>query len=477
MRDMYASRVECDDSSTFSCRKGHESVITASSGFKGSCDYCNKPGHKQAQCVSNFCASLAGDLYLHAAQEESFGVVCITHTFTTTPTAMPSSNGVATAINTVTAVALARAEPTRQSYPTVRLRPFVGCPGFCSVYSRCCSACSNTAPPTPVASQAALTPYFIEFYPSGIGYSFLAGSTTPGPLKFAMTLGYEASSHFIDNELIGDIELLMKGIVKIDPPPTIVVAGHSTLRGVSIGTLTVRATDAQGFLHDMLLPTINVPGLGRRPFSGGTTVLEGINRVIVKESYLDVSQFKIPLHKDTECPTPLELASRGDYQTGASFLTRVALGRTILTGSTLASTLLSGHGGGPPSCNSGTSVYRNIYGGARSPDATDYSFSLWRAPDQWWQHGGGFDFHSDYVFAAPTITPGLVTATTIATLAMPTAAMAAVRSEYLAPPPGTSRQKHLTPAPRASERAYHAVHAEHRRDGSRLHRLADRVGH
>ena len=40
----------------------------------------------------------------------------------------------------------------------------------------------------------------------------------------------------------------------------------------------------------------------------------------------------------------------------------------------------------------------DIYGDARSPGATDYSFSSWRAPDQRWYRGGGFDFHSDYVF-------------------------------------------------------------------------------
>ena len=56
------------------------------------------------------------------------------------------------------------------------------------------------------------------------------------------------------------------------------------------------------------------------------------------------------------------------------------------------------HGGGHPSRNSGTATYSNIYGSAKSSGATDYSFSSWRAPDQWWHHGGGFYFHRDYVF-------------------------------------------------------------------------------
>ena len=40
----------------------------------------------------------------------------------------------------------------------------------------------------------------------------------------------------------------------------------------------------------------------------------------------------------------------------------------------------------------GTAVYRDIYGSARSVGATEYSFSSWRTPDQWWHRGGGFDF-------------------------------------------------------------------------------------
>ena len=134
-----------------------------------------------------------------------------------------------------------------------------------------------------------------------IGFSFLAGPATPGSLKFTMTSDCGASSYFVDSNLIGDIEARMKDIVKLDQPATIVVAGHSILRGISMGTLTVRVTDVQRFLHDMLLPAMNVLGLGRHLLSGGTAALKDINTAIAKESYLDVGQFKIPLWKDTEC--------------------------------------------------------------------------------------------------------------------------------------------------------------------------------
>ena len=73
----------------------------------------------------------------------------------------------------------------------------------------------------------------------------------------------------------------MKGTVKLDPPSMIVVAGHSTLRGVSMGTSTGRITAAQGFLRDMMLLAINVPRLSRHLFS-----LKGENMVITKEPYL-----------------------------------------------------------------------------------------------------------------------------------------------------------------------------------------------
>ena len=102
-----------------------------------------------------------------------------------------------------------------------------------------------------------------------------------------MTSDCGASSHLVDSNLIDEIELRMKDTVKLDPPATIVVTGHSTLKGVSMSTLTVRVTDAQDFLHDKLLPAMSVPMLGRHLFSGGTAALEGVNTVIAKESFMD----------------------------------------------------------------------------------------------------------------------------------------------------------------------------------------------
>ena len=64
MRNMYATRVARGDSLTFLRKKGCQSeAMAASSGFKGSCDYCSNHGHKRP-CVMNFCVSLTGDHYL-----------------------------------------------------------------------------------------------------------------------------------------------------------------------------------------------------------------------------------------------------------------------------------------------------------------------------------------------------------------------------------------------------------------------------
>ena len=80
-------------------------------------------------------------------------------------------------------------------------------------------------------------------------------------------------------------------------------------------------------------------------------------------------------------------------------------------------------------------------------------------------------------FAAPMAIVELQTATTTATLAMPTTVIAAAGIEHLTPAPGTSERKHMSPALGTSKPAHHAGHVECRRDGSQLHRLAYRVRH
>ena len=137
-----------------------------------------------------------------------------------------------------------------------------------------------------------------------------------------MTSDCGISSHFVDSHLIGDVKSCRMGNVKLDPSATIVVAGHSTFSGVSMGTLTVCVTDAQGLIADMLLPAMNVPRLGRHQFWGGAAALKGVNISITKQSYLDDGRLNKPLRYDTDCPTiiylDLELAPRDSHQMKAA---------------------------------------------------------------------------------------------------------------------------------------------------------------
>ena len=78
--------------------------------------------------------------------------------------------------------------------------------------------------------------------------------------------------------------------------------------------------------------------------------------------------------------------------------------------------------------------------------------------------GAAFTSTGTTSFAAPTITPGLVNATTTAAPAMPTAAMAAAGSEHLPPAPGASEKAHRRLLPRLLQDHgdYPAVHlAQH----------------
>ena len=71
MRNKYANSVARGDGSTFSREKGCQSAMMASSGFKGSCDCCSIPGHKQAQCFKFLRESGGGSLPSNGAGRSS----------------------------------------------------------------------------------------------------------------------------------------------------------------------------------------------------------------------------------------------------------------------------------------------------------------------------------------------------------------------------------------------------------------------
>eukprot|EP00903_Cladosiphon_okamuranus_P018846 g17334.t1 len=126
--------------------------------------------------------------------------------------------------------------------------------------------------------------------------------TAPAP-TITMTADTGASSHFLDSELLPDLEQRMIECTKIDPPLRITVAGQGQLPGTAKGVLKVIVTDQHGNSHPVRLPFICVPNLGRHLFSGGTARKQGVSTFIGPTSFLDVGVFKIPLRSDEACDT------------------------------------------------------------------------------------------------------------------------------------------------------------------------------
>ena len=321
------------------------------------------------------------------------------------------------------------------------------------------------------SASATFTPYnAIASSPSGIDYSFFVSSSNPGQLNFTTTSDCGASSYFLDNHFISDIESRAKDIVKADPLATIDVASFNTLSGVSMHTLTVLAPDAQGFVHDILLPVMNVPRLSRHLLSGGTAVLKGVNTTIVKQSYLDIRLFKIPLRKDRDCPIidyrDLELAPRSNYQTEVAFPTSVISGHSLPKGLALASRLV--RSGDMGVVNALTTAARPFIATSTAapglPALQTAASALGARLIRGGAMGAASVFTATTSFAAPATTSGLPTSTATATPAMPVTTMVAAGRTS-----GTSTGEIRTSAPcRLRETSPKR---------GRFHRFSDRVRH
>ena len=160
----------------------------------------------------------------------------------------------------------------------------------------------------------------------------------------------------------------------------------------------------------------------------------GVYIVIDKEPYWDVGQCKIPLRKDAECPTlyylNLELAPRGNYQMEATFPIRVISGRTIPTGSALASRFRKSEAMNTVAplataarASIPTSTVASGLPGLRTT-ASAHGPRLTK--------GGTIEAASTSTAStsAPTITPGLSSAITNAAPAILTTVMMMARSEH-----------------------------------------------
>ena len=79
MRNMHATHVAYGDGSMILRGKGLQSAMTASPGFEKSCDYCNKHGHKKAQCFKFLHESDTGPLPSSDAEISGWGSSHNTH--------------------------------------------------------------------------------------------------------------------------------------------------------------------------------------------------------------------------------------------------------------------------------------------------------------------------------------------------------------------------------------------------------------
>eukprot|EP00903_Cladosiphon_okamuranus_P021322 g19592.t1 len=135
-------------------------------------------------------------------------------------------------------------------------------------------------------------------------------STTPAPTS-TMTVDTGAAIHFVDSELLPDLEQRMIECNKIDPPLRITVSGQGQLPGTAKGVLKVIVTNQHDDSHPARLPFICVPNLWRHLFSGGTARKQGVSTLIGPTSFLDVGVFKIPLRPNEVLEQVVRIDSSG----------------------------------------------------------------------------------------------------------------------------------------------------------------------
>ena len=244
----------------------------------------------------------------------------------------------------------------------------------------------------------------------------------------------------------------------------IVVAGHSTLSGGSIGILTTGVPDAQGFLHHMLQPAVNGPRLGRHLYLGETAALKEVNTIIAKQSYCNVGQLKKSLRKDTDCLTTdylgleespgTSVLDKGDLGAHNTYGVDSGLSRSQEWGGMGAVTLLA------------TTARTFIATSAAAPDLPALqtpSSALDARLISSGAMGVAFAYTATTSFVAPTTTSVVPTPTATATPVM-LATTTAAGGERLAPAPGKSKRAHHRPCGTSPIR-------------ETFHRLADRVRH
>ena len=105
--------------------------------------------------------------------------------------------------------------------------------------------------------------------PPGIGFSFAMChlSLSQQADGFQLLVHSGSSKHFVDPELIREVESRMLEFTRIEPPMEITAAGDNVLRGTAQGILLVVVRGTDNVLRTVKLPMVLAPGSKRNLFS------------------------------------------------------------------------------------------------------------------------------------------------------------------------------------------------------------------
>ena len=262
MRNMHANRIAKHGSSKK--LKGRESTMVTTYNKKGKCHVCNKTGHwarnyyhrKSSTKDTNKASKKRCSLHKTHLHDNS---ECRSQ-----QQQLNGNNGNNRNNRNGNRNGQHQAVTTTPAHAHTAINS--GCTRVVGNYN---NAAASTQGNTTAASTASTETPATTLHtspPQGVGYSFIAASSTTSN----MTADSCASSQFIDNRLLRGIEQRMLYYLHLEPPVIINVAGGHRLSGVGQGFLIVEAEDQQGIKDPVQLPGTIVPGLGFDLFSGGT---------------------------------------------------------------------------------------------------------------------------------------------------------------------------------------------------------------
>ena len=113
---------------------------------------------------------------------------------------------------------------------------------------------------------------------------------------FQLLVDLGSSKHFIDPDLIREVDSRMQEYARIEPPMEITAAGNNVLRSAAQGILLIVVRGTDDALRTVKLPIALVPGLKRNLFSTSAAAKKDVETIIEpKGSSLDLGAFSVQL--------------------------------------------------------------------------------------------------------------------------------------------------------------------------------------